>query len=413
MPERLWIVVASNGLLRVAGGASSVLVGVYLADLSRRGLGVTVGFVGILAAISYAAELLGSVPMGLLADALPTRTLMAGGAVLAAAATALFGATHQVSLLVASRVLEGFAAAASVPALLAHLTDATTDDDALRKRAMSYFELSLLVGLAFGGLLGSRLWAGLGTTAFVALAGIYLVAAALMYVGGAAGLSSRSESVWGGLRRALSTSALRHLAPIWLCMNTIVGLWLGPTLYFLLTAPSHGDQLLPGLLADDPTRLGPLMLVYASVFGVGLIGWSVALPHMSASRALRVALVAMLAVSGGLLALNHMRGTSLALRWALTALVALSIMVESGFTPAALSMLATAVGPGPGRGAAMGIYSLLLGLGALVGSLLGGALGNRFAIDGLIYATLGLAAIALGLLRWLPTSSSVNVGANV
>ena len=234
-----------------------------------------------------------------------------------------------------------------------------------------------------------------------------------MYVGGAAGLSSRSESVWGGLRRALSTSALRHLAPIWLCMNTIVGLWLGPTLYFLLTAPSHGDQLLPGLLADDPTRLGPLMLVYASVFGVGLIGWSVALPHMSASRALRVALVAMLAVSGGLLALNHMRGTSLALRWALTALVALSIMVESGFTPAALSMLATAVGPGPGRGAAMGIYSLLLGLGALVGSLLGGALGNRFAIDGLIYATLGLAAIALGLLRWLPTSSSVNVGANV
>ena len=105
------MVVASNGLLRVAGGASSVLVGVYLADLSQRGLGATVGFVGVLAAVSYAAELLGSVPMGLLADALPTRTVMAGGAGLAAAATALFGATHQVSLLVASRALEGFAAA--------------------------------------------------------------------------------------------------------------------------------------------------------------------------------------------------------------------------------------------------------------------------------------------------------------
>lgn len=35
MRERLWIVVASNGLLRVAGGANSVLVGVYLADLSQ------------------------------------------------------------------------------------------------------------------------------------------------------------------------------------------------------------------------------------------------------------------------------------------------------------------------------------------------------------------------------------------
>ena len=71
---------------------------------------------------------------------------------------------------------------------------------------MSYFELSLLIGLAFGGLLGSRLWTSLGTSAFGALAGIYAVAAAMMYVGGAAGLSSRSESVWVGLRRALSNS---------------------------------------------------------------------------------------------------------------------------------------------------------------------------------------------------------------
>ena len=32
-------------------------------------------------------------------------------------------------------------------------------------------------------------------------------------------------------------------------------------------------------------------------------------------------------------------------------------MVESGFTPAALSLLASAVGAHTGRGAAMGIYS--------------------------------------------------------
>ena len=44
--------------------------------------------------------------------------------------------------------------------------------------------------------------------------------------------------------------------------------------------------------------------------------------------------------------------------------------VESGFTPAALSLLATAVGARAGRGAAMGIYSFLLSLGALVGNLL-------------------------------------------
>ena len=56
----------------------------------------------------------------------------------------------------------------------------------------------------------------------------------------------------------------------------------------------------------------------------------------------------------------------------MTAVIAVLIMIESGFTPAALSLLAGAVGPGVGRGAAMGIYSFLLSVGALIGSVLAG-----------------------------------------
>jgi len=48
-------------MLRVAGGASSVLVGVYIADLANRGLNIGAGLVGTLAAISFGAELLGAV----------------------------------------------------------------------------------------------------------------------------------------------------------------------------------------------------------------------------------------------------------------------------------------------------------------------------------------------------------------
>jgi predicted MFS family arabinose efflux permease len=125
------------------------------------------------------------------------------------------------------------------------------------------------------------------------------------------------------------------------------------------------------------------------------------LPHVDVRRALRVSLLAMLAVSLGLLLLNHMGGHPVQLRWTLTAVVALLIMVESGFTPAALSLLAAAVGPGAGRGAAMGIYSFLLSVGALVGSVLAGVTGRWLAIDGLIYATLGLALLALSLLSRL------------
>jgi MFS family permease len=76
-------------------------------------------------------------------------------------------------------------------------------------------------------------------------------------------------------------------------------------------------------------------------------------------------------------------------------------MLESGFTPAALSLLAGAVGGHAGRGAAMGIYSLLLSVGAIAGSLAAAALGTRFAVDGLIYGTLAMAVIAMALLSRL------------
>jgi MFS family permease len=385
-------------MLRVAGGASSVLVGVYIADLANRGLDIGPGLVGTLAAISFGAELLGAVPLGMLSDAMSARALMTSGALLAAVATLLFGVTQDVSLFVVSRALEGLAAAAGVPALLGYLTDVTADDHRLRARAMSYFELSLLSGLALGGIVGGRLWAGFHSGAFTALALLYGVAALLLFVGSVGSVTHRGADVWQGLVRALATPQLRRLAPIWICMNAIIGLWLGPTLYFLLTNRSDDSQMLSGLLADDPSGLGGLLFAYALVFGMGVLVWSRILPRVDLRRALGVSLLAMLAVSVGLLLLNHMGHQPIQLRWTLTAVIAVLIMIESGFTPAALSLLAGAVGPGVGRGAAMGIYSFLLSVGALIGSLLAGATGRWLAIDGLIYATLGLALAALSLL---------------
>jgi MFS family permease len=388
-------------MLRVAGGASSVLVGVYIGDLANRGRDIGAGLVGTLAAISFGAELLGAVPLGMLSDAVSTPALMTSGALLAGLATLLFGVTQDVSLFVVSRALEGIAAAAGVPALLAHVTDVTADDSRLRTRAMSYFELSLLSGLALGGIAGGRLWAGLHTGAFAALALVYSVAALVLFVGSVGSVAHRGADVCRGLTRALATPQLRRLAPVWICMNAIIGLWLGPTLYFLLTTPSDGSQMLSGLLADDPSGLGRLLFAYALVFGTGVLVWSRVLPRIDLRHALRVSLLAMLAVSIGLLLLNHMANQRMSLRWIVTAAIAVLIMIESGFTPAALSLLAGVVGPGVGRGAAMGIYSFLLSVGALIGSALAGVTGRWLEIDGLIYATLGLALVALSLLSRL------------
>ena len=211
-----------------------------------------------------------------------------------------------------------------------------------------------------------------------------------------------------GFWRALRRPSLRRLAPVWLCVNAIVGLWLGSTLTFLLTRKAHSAQFLAGIFAGQPERMGWLLLGYSFVFGAGVSVWSVILPRIRVLRVLRINLLAMFAVCAGLLMFNHSGSLSDGWRWAIGVATALCVMVESGFTPAALSLLAGAVGAQAGRGAAMGIYSVLLSLGAIGGSFVAAALGNRFSVDGLIYGTLGMAVIAMLLLGRLHLAEAVH-----
>jgi MFS-type transporter involved in bile tolerance (Atg22 family) len=55
----------------------------------------------------------------------------------------------------------------------------------------------------------------------------------------------------------------------------------------------------------------------------------------------------------------------------------------------------------------MGIYSVLLSVGAILGSLIAAALGARFAVDGLIYGTLAMAMAALLFVRRLESASEL------
>lgn len=54
----------------------------------------------------------------------------------------------------------------------------------------------------------------------------------------------------------------------------------------------------------------------------------------------------------------------------------------------------------------MGIYSALLSIGAIAGSLLAAAMGQAFAVDGLIYSTFAMAVLGLLLVRWIEPGTS-------
>lgn len=191
--------------MRIGSGASGVLVGFYLAGLANRGFRVNAALVGTLGAVSFGAELFASIPMGLASDALAPSGLMTAGGVLGAAATQLFGMSSRASIFFLSRTMEGFGAAAETPSLLSYLTDVTEGNHSLRARVMSYFELSLLAGLALGGLTGAQLWHFLSTRAFSAVAVIYILSACLLFLGAvgsqgygsARAISAFSPPCWG------------------------------------------------------------------------------------------------------------------------------------------------------------------------------------------------------------------------
>lgn len=98
-PSRLnanlaWVI-SAHGLLRIASGTSGILIGLYLASLNNHGAHLSAGLVGTLSAVSFAAELFASIPMGLASDAMQPRSLMTAGAIVGAVAVFLFAMSGQ------------------------------------------------------------------------------------------------------------------------------------------------------------------------------------------------------------------------------------------------------------------------------------------------------------------------------
>ena len=80
----------------------------------------------------------------------------------------------------------------------------------------------------------------------------------------------------------------------------------------------------------------------------------------------------------------------------LVGLVMLGVFVESGFTPAALAYLAEiAEERAEDRGSVMGVYSVLLSVGQLLGGALAAPFAERLGVNGLIILTGLLCLVAL------------------
>ena len=129
----------------------------------------------------------------------------------------------------------------------------------------------------------------------------------------------------------------------------------------------------------------------AGVFGAGLIYWGNRFKTYRRTTIIGYGVLggAVLVVAG--IVVNHL-ALSLPLVGLIAALAAAGgLFLLAGATPAALGLLADMSERFPSdRGAIMGLYSVFLALGQIIGSLIGGVAADWLGIDGMFIATLVL-----------------------
>jgi MFS family permease len=393
-------------VLRVSTAITGVML-VFLIDDMTRNLGTGPGAISILTGGFYTTELTGAIVFGVLADRYGRKVIMLLGPVFGGIAVFMTGMTTHMPVLFVTRLLEGSSTAASIPSTLGFIAAETADDERLRGRVVSLFELVSLGGmLAIGPALGGVLWDAFGRTAFFLNCLCYLLALGLYAYGVSEAPrepqpDSSEPAAAPGQKVALSrlwqiATSRRVLlfAPTWLAINAILGLWaLQAPLLIKGNIYDPSQFLMRGVSA---TKIGLGEAVLAVVFGAGILFWGTVYARFRRTTMLLMGVGAFVVMTFVVLAINHLGGTSTTLLAALGLVAAVALFVMSGATPAALGLLAdVSEGFEADRSAIMGLYSVFLGLGQVLGAIVGGLAASWRGIDGLIVATAGLLVVGI------------------
>ena len=154
--------------LRFSTGLTGGLLVYYLDALPEYG-GVQVASttVGILTATYFLAELVLSPPFGYLSDRYGAHRIMQIGPIFGVVAVLITAITVDLWIIGGTRLLEGAAAAASIPSILGYIALATSGDQSIRGRAVSRFEAATLLGIGFGIVAAGPIFDAIGRVGFV------------------------------------------------------------------------------------------------------------------------------------------------------------------------------------------------------------------------------------------------------
>lgn len=399
-------------LLRVNGGASALLVGRFLAQLvPRHGHAITSMEVGLLSVAYFIVDLSLSPVMGALSDRWGRRLFLTLGPLVGLLqVTGLFFVTpdNPFPYLLGLQVLAGISSSMQVPAVLGYLADYTAHQPNLRARIMSFYELVTSGGLAVGVAAAGFVWDYYGRASFLLLGAGYLGAACCMFY--VPRLTSTfkhagERPLFARYGQLLRLPRLFIFIPAWVSIFALIGIWFSSQLTFLLSSRRHlPGQVFMGSLSASGAG-GHVSLILGAIvlfFGLCLLFWAFFLNKVPRSFLMLSSIAGIYLACLGLAGLNHNEtGNPLFTVIGVTALL-MGLFAETAFAPAALSHLADlSEEVARDRGVLMGLYSVFLGVGQLLGNGLGGVFAEQWGFDGLIYLTALLAGVALVSLLFL------------
>ena len=406
MDRSLTAVLVGTFTLRFSTGLTGTMLAVYLAKLPEHGGPVVAATtLSFLHATFYVAELGLSPIFGVLSDRLGHHRVMLVGPAFGAVAVILTGLTTNLLLLGGTRILEGASTAASVPSILGYIALVTAGNEVLRGKASARFEGATLAGLGVGLVVAPVLFAALGPAAFFLNALIYGVSY-LIYRFGVedrqaderaerAADTTRTRMDLGRYVQLLRSSHVWLLAPTWIAVNAAIGVWFSQAIFnFSRANPKFPDQLL--MQGFSPIQISLATVAIGVVFFAGLIYWGNRFKILRRTTIIAGGIGGGIAMAIGVFVVNHGHVVPLILTIAGGLAAAAGLFVLAGATPAAVGLLADMSERFPtDRGAIMGLYSVFLAIGQIVGSLIGGYAAEWQGMDGLLVATIVLLVIAL------------------
>lgn len=334
--------------------------------------------VGLIAAAYPVTETILGPVVGVLTDRLGRRRWIYLGLAISAFALFAFTLNTDVRYLIVVHAVQGLAAAMIIVSTLTMVTDISTA--ANRGREMGIYDFSNLGGYVVGIFTAGILVRTYSiVTPFYFASALAAIGAIFAYLRVREKKTRRSYSALSPiqtLRLLVNDRRAAAMFPIWLSVTTFIGM-----------ALTFGPRLGPSPLLTS-FLIGGVVLILA--FTQPFFG------HLSDRYGRdKLMMLGMISLMGLFATVITMFRRRLDLLYVAPFLVVFGVG-SFAFAPAALASLGD-LAPERGRGTTMGIYSVVISLGTIIGPLLGGYLLDHYGLSSLFYAGLVILIAALSV----------------